>query len=481
MKRVITDQTSDVEQSVVQEAIDPFATSALSARLSWLDRLLWLEPFWLAILAPSLLLRDLLWDPWLHPWLIVALFLFWPIRLLSKRRIAPPTPINLPALLLLLWSPVGLWMSIDWERSWHAIGLIALGAAIYFALLNWPPAQRRPWLVLLAITVIGLFLALIGPAILTEVPAEFLRFDAEMTQSKPADLFGSGETINPNVLAGALLLPIPLLMALVIRRGWARNRWGALLLLVPALYISWAFLLSQSRGSYLALIVALLVLLILRWPWSGIAFGVALLATTLAVMADGSLLLLDTVGSDSLFISFLGRMEIWSRGLLALRDFMFTGIGIGTFNLVIPLLYPYPPSAYSTAEHAHNLLLQVGVDLGLPGLLLFGWLLVAVGGVLVRIIRSGGALPESALLQRHERQAPHHEHHARRHAAHRQAVLRWSLAVGTLAALVGMFVHGLLDAVTWGTKLAFFPWLFYALTALLWHQGQGSMKWKTEE
>jgi len=33
-----------------------------------------------------------------------------------------------------------------------------------------------------------------------------------------------------------------------------------------------------------------------------------------------------------------------------------------------------------------------------------------------------------------------------------------------------MFIHGLVDAVVWGTKLAFLPWLFFALAALLWRQ-----------
>jgi len=32
---------------------------------------------------------------------------------------------------------------------------------------------------------------------------------------------------------------------------------------------------------------------------------------------------------------------------------------------------------------------------------------------------------------------------------------------------MGMQVHGLLDAVTWGNKLAFIPWLIFAQITLL--------------
>jgi len=40
--------------------------------------------------------------------------------------------------------------------------------------------------------------------------------------------------------------------------------------------------------------------------------------------------------------------------------------------------------------------------------------------------------------------------------------LHWALAAGVTAGLIAMIVHGLVDAVAWGTKLAFIPWLLYA-------------------
>ena len=41
-----------------------------------------------------------------------------------------------------------------------------------------------------------------------------------------------------------------------------------------------------------------------------------------------------------------------------------------------------------------------------------------------------------------------------------------ALTAGALAAIVGILVHGMLDAVTWGTKLAFLPWLMLAIIQL---------------
>ncbi len=50
---------------------------------------------------------------------------------------------------------------------------------------------------------------------------------------------------------------------------------------------------------------------------------------------------LDALAADGVASGFDVRVEIWGRALYALHDFPFTGIGIGTFDQVIPLLYPY--------------------------------------------------------------------------------------------------------------------------------------------
>ncbi len=62
-----------------------------------------------------------------------------------------------------------------------------------------------------------------------------------------------------------------------------------------------------------------------------------------------------------------------------LQDFPFTGIGMGTFTQVADRLYPFFLYAPGTVEHAHNLFLQVGVDLGLPGLI--AWLAIFMIGL----------------------------------------------------------------------------------------------------
>jgi putative inorganic carbon (HCO3(-)) transporter len=430
------------------------------------DGFLWLEPFWIALLAPSLLLRDLLWDPWVHPWLILALFAFWPFRLLFTGRLAPATPVTWPAFCLLLWTPVGLINAINWERSWHAVGFIAFGVALFFALLNWPPVQRWPWLIAAFLGMGGIGLALLGPMILPRLPQEFFIFSEDLARSKPTDFFNAGETINPNILAGALLLPIPLLMALALRFDIARQRWLPPLLLLPTSLILAALLLAQSRGAYLAAFLSLLLVITLRWPWAGVISLIGSIAAGSVLSLEGVVLLMEAIGSDGSVTSMSGRWEIWTRAVQAIGDFALTGIGIDSFEYVIPALYPYV-EIHTPIPHAHNLLLQVGVDLGLPGLLFYCWLWGAALWIFIAVLRTSGVLPDSEEINQHHRRG-------RRRSLHRQAVLRLALASGALCAIVAMVVHGMVDAVTWGTKLAFLSWLLLALAGALYLQAQQS-------
>jgi O-antigen ligase len=425
---------------------------------------LWLEPLWIVLLAPSLLLRDLLWDPWVHPWLILALFAFWPFRLLFTGQLAPATPVTWPAFCLLLWTPVGLINAMNWEGAWYAVGYLALGLALLFALLNWPPTQQRPWLIVAFVGIGGIGLALLGPMILPSLPQEFFLFSEELARSKPADLFNAGETINPNVLAGGLLLPIPLLTALALRFDIAHRRWLPPFLLLPTLLILSTLLLAQSRGAYLALFVSFLLVITIRWPWSGVIFLIGGIAAGSVLSMEGVVLLLEAIGSDGSVTSLSGRWEIWTRAGQAIVDFALTGIGFDSFALVIPALYPYV-EIRSLVPHAHNLFLQVGVDLGAPGLLFYCWLWGAALWSFITVLRNGGALPIAE-------EATSHHRRGRRRMLHRQAALRQALAAGGLCATVAMFVHGMVDAVTWGTKLAFFSWLLLALAGALYVQEQ---------
>jgi putative inorganic carbon (HCO3(-)) transporter len=118
-----------------------------------------------------------------------------------------------------------------------------------------------------------------------------------------------------------------------------------------------------------------------------------------------------------------GRGEVWTRALYILEDFPLTGVGLGAFTRVTDLLYPlfrYPPGAIG---HAHNLFLQVGVDVGLPGLA--AWLAMYLLALAIswRAYRLGSVNGDWWMA---------------------------GLGSGLFAGQIALGVHGLVDAVVWG-------------------------------
>jgi putative inorganic carbon (HCO3(-)) transporter len=132
------------------------------------------------------------------------------------------------------------------------------------------------------------------------------------------------------------------------------------------------------------------------------------------------------------------RLEVWQRGLMMVQDFPITGIGIGTYNSIAHLLYPFfIASPAEVVAHAHNQFLQVAVDLGIPGLI--AYIALLTGGVLVawRAYRSTGDMTVRALL------------------------------VGLTCGLFAHHVFGLTDAFILGTKPGVVMWLYFALVAAM--------------
>ncbi|RME57518.1 MAG: O-antigen ligase domain-containing protein, partial [Caldilineae bacterium] len=345
-------------------------------------RVAWLEPFWVlalgvVLLVPARFLPGGL-EPYLSratPYAIGGLLLGWPVRWLAYRRFSVRTPLDWSLGLILLWLPVTFWASADKTLSWQALGYMAVGLGLYFALINWPPAQERPLWVGAALLGVAVLLALAAPLLSQFALSKLFRLgQLNPIFQRLADL--TPGNVNANVMAGALVVVWPLWAGLALRPEWAKRRWWSWLCGVVAVGMLGVLFLTQSRGAYLAAAAGLGVLFLMRWPKLVYALPVAALAVAFAVVRIGPDAILNQVTSgaaaQSALNSLEGRLELWSRALYAIQDFSFTGIGIGTFQVVIPLLYPYfliSPS--TTITHAHNLFLQVAVDWGIPGLIAY--------------------------------------------------------------------------------------------------------------
>ncbi len=219
-----------------------------------------------------------------------------------------------------------------------------------------------------------------------------------------------------------------------------------------------AFVQSGSRGGFVAMAAVVVFLLVrhravpLRWRIGGISLA-GLTAAAFASRAywDQMSTILKPV-QDYNFTAETGRLQIWKRGLGYLWENPVFGVGPSNFPVAEGVLSPlafrqdYGIGVPWTAPH--NSFLQVAVELGIPGLLIFLALLGSVFVALVRIETFHGRKGEPRRTGRDER--------------------RWGDRAGLAQALMGSLVAFLVGAVF--LSLAYSAMLFalLALSAALW-------------
>lgn len=213
------------------------------------------------------------------------------------------------------------------------------------------------------IVLAGTAVALIGIGqYLLGVTGDSAWVDSDMFSSITTRVYSTLQ--NPNVLSEYLLLVIPLGAAVCM----SRKRWGARVFwLVCCGLMLLCLVLTFARGGWLGLIIAAGLFVLLLEPRLLVLAPVALVLLYF-LMPDTVISRLASVGNlqDS---STSYRVSIWMGTLAMLKDYWLCGIGPGTaaFNLVYPA-YSYNAAS---AQHSHNLYLQLMVDGGICVLVLF--------------------------------------------------------------------------------------------------------------
>ena len=343
-------------------------------------------------------------------------------------------PLRWPLLLLLL-TVAGGWLLSD-ERAQAtafvgrlALGLLAFQAVYFYLTAAFTDGRLRRTLWALTAALAGLLVLTLSG---TRWPAaKFLPLDA-IYQRLPTLLT---DTLHPNVAAAGLLLllPIPCVLFLDdLRRP--RSPWARRLSLAVSLLTLFVLLLTQSRAAWLALAGMALAVVVqqARRPW------LRWLLILLSAAAAGLLLWLARA---ALAADWLNRQMVWAQGLAMLQDFGLTGIGPGSFGLLGPQLYAdfWMGDLSFLAPHAHNLYLQVGIDLGIAGLVAYLALLATLAALAWSAWRHGPA-----------------------------PLVRLS-AGAVLLSLLALVLDGLLDIGVWGTQGGFIAWIVLGLAASLGH------------
>jgi len=362
---------------------------------------------------------SIIW-PYLLPFAVGVAASFWLVRLVAYGRLSVRTPADWPLAILVLLIPVTLAITTLPETTNLQTLRLLSGIALYFAIANWASSRKRLNILILGVALAGLGLALAAPfsvqwsaAKLVFVPtALYERFSILVS-----------DTVHPNVLAGSLVILLPITLAWFVF-NWQEMNWlQRFAVAFLNLILIGVLILTQSRGAWIALAVVLLALFMLRWRWGWLLLLVVFVLTILAISQLGTSTILEVIASGTTVGDLNGRVEIWSRALFMLQDFPYTGIGMGTFGETVGSLYPFFLLSIELVPHAHNLFLQVAVDLGIPGLIC--WL-----AILLLMIWTSWQIYQAG--------------------KERQSGWITSLGAGLLLSQLALITHGMTDAVTWG-------------------------------
>jgi len=418
---------------------------------SKVDLLLAVEFFLLAILYAIFMFSDKV--PVLG---LVVLGMLWMARLwMTGIEGIVATPMDLPIFGILALLPISLLASTDWSLSLPKVYGVILGISIFYAVVNAISTISRLELAIMGIILLSIsvaFLGLIGTDWTTSKLFSLPWVYGHLPRLIPGVPRSISGGIQPNIVGGALTFFIPFLVSLLFYRlefKPTKSKTNVRLVTIlrtgykPILFFSLALtsfvlLLTQSRGALAGVAVGLFVLAL--WHDRRFLWTIPLAALAFFVLAQvwgvGNLAELTSHLDVSGGITFPGRMEIWQRAIYMIQDFPFTGVGIGTFDPVAHVLYPFflvGPDVQ--VPHAHNMILAVAVDLGIPGLVFYVALL------------SGFAFSAWRVYQ----------------AARPFRVLIVGMACGMLAHQI----FGIMDAFMLGTKLGAVMWVFIGLSTAL--------------
>ena len=168
------------------------------------------------------------------------------------------------------------------------------------------------------------------------------------------------KTYRPYCPDQALLLPMSLLYLIL----WVHDRMN-LWLLAGTVAVTLALLLTLTRSAWLGWLVAVSVLLILRWP-RALVFAAPLLVFFVTLMP---LPLFSRVVSsfDTRQSSNLDRIRMIEAGVEIIKDYPLLGVGPANIKEVYPLYRKHDAPRFRI-PHLHNNVVQLWAERGILAL-----------------------------------------------------------------------------------------------------------------
>lgn len=258
----------------------------------------------------------------------------------------------------------------------------------------------------------------------TTMPSKWI--DAQMFAdigNRAVSTFG-----NPNMLATYLVLTAPFIWSYLKKRNISSS--GRVIAIIGSVVSAACTVLTWSRGGWLGLIAAAIVYALVNYRYTLKYFLIGAVSSPvwIGLLPSNITSRFASIGNlaDS---STYYRLFTWKGSLRMLADHFASGIGVGqsAFSQIYPL-YAYVGNEITA--HSHNLYLEIAVELGIMGLLVF----LAV--IFMTAQRGFGCIKYNS--------------------ADRTAISGVSAA---MAGVFGVLVHGMFDYVWYNYRVFFMIWV----------------------
>ena len=346
--------------------------------------------------------------------------IFWALRWIGSGSPSIRTPIDWPVIILVLMTAISFWATALPETTYPQVYRLLLGIGFFYAIINWTNTKTKLQILILALSLIGLSLAMVG------------LFSVQWTTTKvpfmPDWIYDFiptlvSDIIHRNVMAGTLVVIIPIIIAIPLFDWQDLRGFEKFILIASSSVMIGVVILTQSRAGWMALALSMGVLVLLAGKWTKYLFVFAATLGIVIMIYVGITPFLNALIESNTIGGFEGRLETWSRAIYMIRDYPFTGVGMGSFMMVADTLYPFTRLGYGTVHHAHNMFMQVAVDLGIPGFISWFAILIIVCALAWQLYRKG-RISQNRILS--------------------------GFGAGFFCSQIAFFAHGILDSVTWG-------------------------------
>jgi putative inorganic carbon (HCO3(-)) transporter len=248
------------------------------------------------------------------------------------------------------------------------------------------------------------------------------------------NLPGAEEGFHFNAVGGTLIIIIPLYLALIfllfkhMKREHLshKNTISLILLLLGFFTTTGMLLLTQSRGSWIGLLICLIPLISLQKEKKWVFLLIFLFIVIFLVFLGFNKIQLSTKQAKG---SIIGRMQLWNLAIETINEHPIFGIGMNRIR-------QSPQLKYEQA-HAHNHLFHTAAELGIPALVAYLAILIGAGFMCYQIWR--------------------------------KSHVSWMkmTALGLGCGQLAQFIFGMADSIPLGAKVGIFFWFSLALIAAM--------------